>query len=109
LLCDFCNQARSKGTTNLQNLASCVQADKDTPYGSLARAIRWLLLHYFDMKIIRNQRRIGEALMIASGIGLAIGGFSLGVMSIVYGGLTIVGLTRNIFSILGLVIFDILL
>ena len=41
---------------------------------------------------MRNQRRIGEALTIASGIGLVIGGFSLGVMSIVYGGLAIVGL-----------------
>jgi hypothetical protein len=71
---------------------SCLQADKDTPYGSLTRALRWLLLHYFDIKLMRNQRRIGEALTIASGIGLVIGGFSLGVMSIVYGGLAIVGL-----------------
>jgi hypothetical protein len=50
------------------------------------------MLHYFDIKIMRNQRRVGEALMIASGIGVAAAGFSLGIMSIAYGGLAIAGL-----------------
>jgi len=34
---------------------------------------------------MRNQRRIGEALMIASGIGVAGAGLSLGVMPLLYG------------------------
>ena len=46
---------------------------------------------------MRNQRRVGEALMIASGIGVAAGGFSLGIMFLAYGGLAIAGL--GIFSI----------
>jgi hypothetical protein len=46
---------------------------------------------------MRNQRRAGEALMIASGIGVAIVAFSLGIMSIAYGGLAIAGLA--IFSV----------
>ena len=46
---------------------------------------------------MRNQRRIGEAVMIASGIGLAIGGISLGMMSLVLGGFAIAGLA--VFSI----------
>ena len=46
---------------------------------------------------MRNQRRVGEALMIASGIGIAVGGFSLGITSLAYGGLAIAGL--GIFSV----------
>ena len=45
---------------------------------------------------MRNQRRVGEALMIASGVGVAVGGFSLGIMYLAYGGLAIAGL--GIFS-----------
>ena len=62
------------------------------PYGSLGSAIRDCYHNYLDIKIMRNQRRIGEALMIASGIGVAVGGFSLGIMSLAYGGLAIAGL-----------------
>jgi hypothetical protein len=46
---------------------------------------------------MRNQRRIGEAVMIASGIGLAVGGLALGMMSLAYGGFAIAGLA--VFSI----------
>jgi hypothetical protein len=46
---------------------------------------------------MRNQRRVGEALMIASGIGVAVGGFILGIMFLAYGGLAIAGL--GIFSV----------
>jgi len=46
---------------------------------------------------MRNQRRIGEAVMIASGIGLAIGGISLGMTSLVLGGFAIAGLA--VFSV----------
>jgi hypothetical protein len=46
---------------------------------------------------MRNQRRVGEALTIASGIGVAVGGFSLGIMFLGYGGLAIAGL--GIFSV----------
>jgi hypothetical protein len=59
-------------------------------------AIRVVIVHYLDIKIMRNQRRVGEALMIASGIGVAVGGFSLGIMALAYGGLAIAGL--GIFS-----------
>jgi hypothetical protein len=55
------------------------------------------IIHYLDIKIMRNQRRVGEALMIASGIGVAIGGLSLGIMFLAYGGLAIAGL--GIFSV----------
>jgi hypothetical protein len=55
------------------------------------------IIHYFDIKIMRNQRRVGEALMIASGIGVAVGGFILGIMFLAYGGLAIAGL--GIFSV----------
>jgi hypothetical protein len=47
--------------------------------------------------IMQNQRRIGEALMIASGIGVAAAGLYLGVMPLLYGGLAIAGL--GIFSV----------
>ena len=46
---------------------------------------------------MRNQRRIGEALMIASGIGVAAAGVPLGVMPLLYGGLAIARL--GIFSV----------
>src|ERR671933_1291859 len=49
------------------------------------------------VNMMRNQRRIGEALMIASGIGVAAAGASLGVMPLLYGGLAIAGLA--IFSV----------
>lgn len=41
---------------------------------------------------MRNDRRIGEAIMIASGIGLTIGGQLLGIAYLAYGGLAIAGL-----------------
>jgi hypothetical protein len=47
--------------------------------------------------IMRNERRIGEAIMIASGIGLTIGGQLLGVAYLAYGGLCIAGL--GVFSV----------
>ena len=40
---------------------------------------------------MRNQRRIGEALMIASGIGITVG-YVLGVFFVSYGGLAIASL-----------------
>ncbi|HYZ50140.1 MAG TPA: hypothetical protein VE593_04575 [Nitrososphaeraceae archaeon] len=55
------------------------------------------IIHYFDIPIMRNQRRVGEALMIASGVGVAAGGFFLGIMFLAYGGLAIAGL--GIFSV----------
>jgi hypothetical protein len=54
--------------------------------------MRFLLLHG-----MRNDRRIGEAIMIASGIGLTIGGQLLGVAYLAYGGLAIAGL--GVFSV----------
>jgi hypothetical protein len=52
------------------------------------------------INIMRNQRRIGEALMLASGIGVAAAGASLGVMPLLYGGI----IARNwIFAILAAV------
>jgi hypothetical protein len=41
---------------------------------------------------MRNQRRIGEAIMIASGLGLALGASILGMNFLAYGGLAITGL-----------------
>ena len=41
---------------------------------------------------MRNDRRIGEAIIIASGVGLTIGGQLLGIAYLVYGGLAIAGL-----------------
>ncbi len=41
---------------------------------------------------MRHQRRIGELVMIASGIGITVGGYTLGVFFLSYGGLAIVGL-----------------
>jgi hypothetical protein len=41
---------------------------------------------------MRRQRRVGEALMIASGIGITVGGYVLGVFFLSYGGLAIASL-----------------
>jgi hypothetical protein len=41
---------------------------------------------------MRHQRRIGELVMVASGIGITVGGYMLGVFFLSYGGLAIVGL-----------------
>jgi hypothetical protein len=46
---------------------------------------------------MRNDRRIGEGIMIASGIGLAVGGQLLGIAYLAYGGLAIAGL--GVFSV----------
>jgi hypothetical protein len=46
---------------------------------------------------MRNQMRIGEVLMLASGIGVAATGVSFGVIPLLYGGLAIAGLA--IFSV----------
>lgn len=43
-------------------------------------------------RLLRNQRRVGEAITIASGIGLALVGSFLGVQFVSYGGLCIAGL-----------------
>jgi hypothetical protein len=43
-------------------------------------------------RLLRNQRRVGEAITIASGIGLALLGTFLGVQFVSYGGLCIAGL-----------------
>ena len=58
------------------------------------------IIHYFILIITRSmqhQRRIGEAITIASGIGVAVGGFALGVSFLAYGGLAIAGL--GVFSV----------
>jgi hypothetical protein len=44
------------------------------------------------MLFMRNQRRIGEAIMIACGIGLALGASILGINFLSYGGLAVAGL-----------------
>lgn len=46
---------------------------------------------------LRSQRRKGEAIVIASGIGLGILGLQLGIPQLSFGGLCIIGL--GIFSI----------
>jgi len=43
-------------------------------------------------QLLRNQRRVGETITIASGIGLALIGSFLGVPFVSYGGLCIAGL-----------------
>jgi hypothetical protein len=43
-------------------------------------------------RLLRNQRRVGEAITIASGIGVALLGTFLGVQFVSYGGLCIAGL-----------------
>ena len=41
---------------------------------------------------MRNQRRIGELIMVACGIGIAVGGYLIGISFLSYGGLAIAGL-----------------
>jgi hypothetical protein len=41
---------------------------------------------------MRHQRRIGEGIIIASGIGITVGGYMLGIFFLSYGGLAIAGL-----------------
>jgi len=48
-------------------------------------------------RVLRNQRRVGEAITIASGVGLGILGLALSIPQISFGGLCIIGL--GIFSI----------
>jgi hypothetical protein len=43
-------------------------------------------------QLLRNQRRVGEAITVASGIGVALLGTFLGVQFVSYGGLCIAGL-----------------
>jgi len=43
-------------------------------------------------RLLRNQRRVGEAITIASGIGVALLGTFLGIQFVSYGGLCIAGL-----------------
>jgi hypothetical protein len=43
-------------------------------------------------RLLRNQRRVGEAITVASGIGLALLGTFLGVQYVSYGGLCVAGL-----------------
>jgi hypothetical protein len=45
-----------------------------------------------NTSFMRNQRRIGEAIMIVSGLGLALGASMLGINFLAYGGLAISGL-----------------
>jgi len=47
--------------------------------------------------IMERQRRIGEGIIIASGIGITVGGYMLGIFFLSYGGLAIAGL--GVFSI----------
>ncbi|HXX96130.1 MAG TPA: hypothetical protein VEL11_03310 [Candidatus Bathyarchaeia archaeon] len=46
---------------------------------------------------MERQRRIGEGIIIASGIGITVGGYMLGIFFLSYGGLAIAGL--GVFSI----------
>lgn len=48
-------------------------------------------------RVLKNQRRVGEAIMIACGAGMGILGLALAVPQVSYGGLCIIGL--GIFSI----------
>jgi hypothetical protein len=43
-------------------------------------------------RLLRNQRRVGEVITVASGIGVALLGTFLGVQFVSYGGLCIAGL-----------------
>jgi hypothetical protein len=45
-----------------------------------------------NRRLLRNQRRVGEAITVASGIGVALLGTFLGVQFVSYGGLCIAGL-----------------
>ena len=48
-------------------------------------------------RVLRNQRRIGEAIMIAAGAGMGVLGLALTIPQVSYGGLCIIGL--GIFSV----------
>ncbi|HEV3432725.1 MAG TPA: hypothetical protein VG098_01910 [Nitrososphaera sp.] len=50
------------------------------------------MVRHQSRRLLRNQRRVGEAITIASGIGLALLGSFLGVQFVSYGGLCIAGL-----------------
>jgi hypothetical protein len=50
------------------------------------------MVRHQNRRLLRNQRRVGEAITIASGIGLALLGSFLGVQFVSYGGLCIAGL-----------------
>jgi hypothetical protein len=51
-----------------------------------------VLVRNRKQRLLRNQRRVGETITIASGIGLALLGSFLGVQFVSYGGLCIAGL-----------------
>lgn len=51
-----------------------------------------MLLANYKRRHLRNPRRVGETITIASGIGVAVLGSFLGVQSVSYGGLCIAGL-----------------
>ena len=51
-----------------------------------------MLMRNKRRRLLRNQRRVGETITIASGIGLALLGSFLGVQFVSYGGLCIAGL-----------------
>lgn len=48
-------------------------------------------------RVLRNPRRVGEAIMIACGIGMGVLGLALAIPQVSYGGLCIIGL--GIFSV----------
>ncbi|HEX9677598.1 MAG TPA: hypothetical protein VJZ68_00530 [Nitrososphaera sp.] len=48
-------------------------------------------------RILKNRRRVGEAIMIASGVGVAVLGLAMNVPPVSFGGLCILGL--GIFSV----------
>ena len=50
------------------------------------------LMHNKGRRLLRNQRRVGETITIASGFGVALLGSFLGVQFVSYGGLCIAGL-----------------
>jgi hypothetical protein len=52
----------------------------------------FLLVRNQRRRLLGSQRRVGEAITIASGIGLALLGTVLGVQFVSYGGLCIAGL-----------------
>jgi hypothetical protein len=54
--------------------------------------ISFFMVRNQSRRLLRNQRRVGEAITIASGIGLALLGSFLGVQFVSYGGLCIAGL-----------------
>jgi hypothetical protein len=51
-----------------------------------------LLVRNQRRRLLRNQRRVGETITIAGGIGIALLGSLLGVQFVSYGGLCIAGL-----------------